>query len=1214
MSDIEQKPAGAGVSSTSGIFQTKVPPGHYKITASADGYGLAVQRAEVKGRKTEVTVKLYPLDKPQELFPVPPAIAGPRWSPPPIWQPQPALIIGLGGTGRHVLSHLKKNLLDAGAGSLSDKVRLVLLDTSDYELLEGQKVAVEFAGVSLSAEDIVELGENLNPLKDALVKDPNSDPAISGWFPYSSYHKRLSPDELNLTNGTRQRRPPARALLVRDIQKGVPTGGVDVVLVIDHSSSMAETFSDSSETINKMDAAIKAAEQFIDQLDMSLDRVAVVQFNETAEIVQPFSQDAPAIKRSIEGIRPNGSTAMDVGLQIAQNVLGSIQASLPVVILLSDGQSLPEAALEQAQRLKDVGVRLITIGIGDVNDGLMKQIAISIQDNLQYYYAPNGQDLLKIYVTIARRLGEGSRIWRLLHNAARKAMDGSDLRIILVGSLAGGFGSAIAADIAYLSRLAGKKAGVTSPSVEAYLVTDGAFSQVTAHGETNAVNTYAALRELERFQLAQGYHCRMIYKHDAVKDPILFGTIDWRLMDEVYLFDTIPSIEPANSAQNDVWYQPSATIFPAIADMITLWLDKTARTGALNAHRRSIQSDVSKEQNALGRAVVGGAGIYVHRLPMLDIFEELKARWVRSLLHFLLVGNPDELVRVDASLNQEKQSGDISRQVQLFLIGCAGYEKPPIPAVVQLVGLLAYEGLYPELDDDIKRLEFAASFDEDAKAFRTYLNGALLALLNGLQSSSIIQARSGKLGYVLFFLNTVKVVLDQARNNLGEKHPQLNSLIVVYQNEVQAAQQSLRQQIALISQRFASEEQAESKGLYESLEDIEINCRARLKDLECILVRNYIIPSDQTLDRWYNDYFSDRAFHEEALSRLHWVERENEVALSLRSWNDHLLEMNLFSRENFLRELLRLAGFAGSNLLQKETLASVLEETVLAPKNITETAYHLMEHSKPVLRYDTFKAPQAKQTYILGANASIDLTTNLNNVLFEGLPDEKSIKQLEITDPFSLLLAQTVDVVPLNSIDSLFSEEISAEQTYRRWYGLLPRVGIDPHAEPSAVYRAESIALAFEQRLQSELYQATHILHPIIVTALNSDEAAVLFSQALAAGWVRRIGNEIFISADSNSHIWTANLAMDKSDLSSPYVSGFVRFSTEATPEQVNALRTALTTPNENVIASWQSWVGPDWRQHPLAEELLASGSAAADLACITSLIVRDELRQRSLD
>ncbi len=137
-----------------------------------------------------------------------------------LWQVAPTLIIGVGGTGRWVLTHLKKTLRDGGFGRLPAKVRFALIDTSQQETVNvyrdklGNVAGVSFAGVKLEADEVRLLGANVRELIGQ-----TTDAALSGWFPHDAY-SGLSETEKDLKHGTQGRRPLARAGLIAMLRRG----------------------------------------------------------------------------------------------------------------------------------------------------------------------------------------------------------------------------------------------------------------------------------------------------------------------------------------------------------------------------------------------------------------------------------------------------------------------------------------------------------------------------------------------------------------------------------------------------------------------------------------------------------------------------------------------------------------------------------------------------------------------------------------------------------------------------------------------------------------------------------------------------------------------------------------------------------------------------------------------------------------------------------
>lgn len=1199
-----------------GHYSIRLPAGALTAVASAAGF-LSHTRTDNFQSDTQMDFRLDPMVDIIDVFPVPPRLE--KWEQPPIWQPVRALVIGLGGTGRYVLTQVKKNLLDAGAGRISDNVRLILLDTSDREIVAEETIPVTFAGVTLLPEDIVEFGEDIRPIKDAIVNDDThrSEPEIRDWFPAYDYDRYLANAEFDLKRGTKQRRPMARAALVADVRKGVDKDGVEIVLAIDCSSSMNEQFERSKDSHTKLEAAQHAATQFIDQLDLKIDRVAVVSFNENAKIEQPLTNDRAKICNAILQLEADGNTAIHVGLQAARQALGALGEASPAraVIILSDGQSSRELAQAVAEDLKREGIQVISIGIGDVNAELMQSLATSVNGSPEYFFAPSASDLARLYISIARKIGTGSRLWRLIHGGAHSALDGDSLRVILVGSLCGGFGSAVLADVAYLARLAGEAVGAKTISIESYLATNGAFQRLPVNHDVLAVNTYATLRELERFQLATGWPFRMIYRYDAKGDPILAGVLKSRLLDQVYLFDTPPVLQPENEPQTRAYNDPAASVYAGMADAITLWLDRESKLGAVGTYRSTVERKVSDEQRAVGRAVVGGFGVYVYRLPVFDLSRLLAARWGAQVLRRFVMGDPTADLRLDPASNQEENAVEIAQHAGQFLLGLAGIDETICPAATCIIGRLAQDGFTADIKADLSKLEVGTE-EVEAGAFAQYLSRGLRTILNGRKTSSVQKARCGKIGYALLFLQRVQEYLERAAHETSSHQSVLNEtevdcvahlsrLISRYMSITTGFSENLASQAGLISQRLRMDAQSNgSEGLIEKLQMREDESRRNLEEMKSVLTRHYIID-EALLSRWYQDYFATPEAENEALGRLHWIEdARGQIVLAIRTTQDHprWLEPGEPSAVAFIGDLLWLAGFYSQALWRNETLANVLSQTYLSSNQLDATASRLAVGARPMLNYDPLKATNAAEQWVLAANATVSLAGKLLEILKLKVPAERMVTRLETTDPFSLLTAQMVDVVPTAAIESLNQAEI----TYKSWYGLRPNMPADPRAEPTAVFRAERIALSLEQRMQPELSQEARLLRPILVTALDSAGVARLYCLALAANWVRHTPQGITLTApDGKSQLLVEH---DSKYPVNAYVQGLLKFALNANPDLVRALQEATEKPSPETVSAWQNWLKPDWQFIPLVESLQNDGPDATDLTVILALVVRQHM------
>lgn len=151
----------------------------------------------------------------------------------PEWSPVNTLVIGLGGSGRWALTHLKKNLRDAAVLGTSDgtpwnqRVRLLAIDTRAGEQVDGKDVQVQFAGEELAPDEILVIADNLRDTTHAMANDAGVESEMRPWFPADEYvnQRHLSDPQLDVRRGTSGRRPLGRGAIFRDIQKGPESGG-----------------------------------------------------------------------------------------------------------------------------------------------------------------------------------------------------------------------------------------------------------------------------------------------------------------------------------------------------------------------------------------------------------------------------------------------------------------------------------------------------------------------------------------------------------------------------------------------------------------------------------------------------------------------------------------------------------------------------------------------------------------------------------------------------------------------------------------------------------------------------------------------------------------------------------------------------------------------------------------------------------------------------
>jgi Ca-activated chloride channel family protein len=204
---------------------------------------------------------------------------------------------------------------------------------------------------------------------------------------------KIEPPEQSMDGGQQQQRPP-----------------LNLALVIDRSGSM---------TGRKLSHARKAARFLVEQLS-SRDRLAIVTFDDEAEVVMPSQpvRDPQPFLAAINRIRSGRSTDLFAGwrtgaLQVAEHLDA---AGLNRVLLLSDGHT--NRGLRDSEQIGELvsglcqrGVSTSAFGLGrDFDEDLMGAIATGGEGTLAHLEAPEqledlyASELQGLAVTLGRQV------------------------------------------------------------------------------------------------------------------------------------------------------------------------------------------------------------------------------------------------------------------------------------------------------------------------------------------------------------------------------------------------------------------------------------------------------------------------------------------------------------------------------------------------------------------------------------------------------------------------------------------------------------------------------------------------------------------------------------------------------------------------------------------------------------------------------------------
>jgi Mg-chelatase subunit ChlD len=171
----------------------------------------------------------------------------------------------------------------------------------------------------------------------------------------------------------------------------------DIVLALDLSSSVGPT--------GLADAG-RWAQAFLDSVDLSRDRVAVVGFAERAQLLAPLTNDHSRIEQSLARLTLAPGTRIERAIELAVAELSGERGRMDrrrMVAIISDGVQTgsggPQAVMEAAQRARLRGIAILTVALGTGPD--RKLLAAISADPAHSLYAPTADDLQRAYRELA---------------------------------------------------------------------------------------------------------------------------------------------------------------------------------------------------------------------------------------------------------------------------------------------------------------------------------------------------------------------------------------------------------------------------------------------------------------------------------------------------------------------------------------------------------------------------------------------------------------------------------------------------------------------------------------------------------------------------------------------------------------------------------------------------------------------------------------------
>ncbi|MDT0558203.1 VWA domain-containing protein [Ichthyenterobacterium sp. W332] len=166
--------------------------------------------------------------------------------------------------------------------------------------------------------------------------------------------------------------------------------GVDIVFALDVSKSMlAEDIAP-----NRLDKSKQLMTQIINNLVS--DRIGIIAYAGKAFPQLPITTDYASAKMFLQNMNTDmlssQGTAINEAIELAKTFYNDDEQTSRVLIIISDGEDHSEVAADVAEEASEEGIRIFTIGVGDVKGG-----PIPIKRNgviLNYKKDSNGETVI----------------------------------------------------------------------------------------------------------------------------------------------------------------------------------------------------------------------------------------------------------------------------------------------------------------------------------------------------------------------------------------------------------------------------------------------------------------------------------------------------------------------------------------------------------------------------------------------------------------------------------------------------------------------------------------------------------------------------------------------------------------------------------------------------------------------------------------------------
>ncbi len=170
-------------------------------------------------------------------------------------------------------------------------------------------------------------------------------------------------------------------------------GDLALILVMDRSGSMDESYDNASKIAMAREAAMQAVESLKPD-----DQIGIIGFDTDPQWIVPVQKvgtDLPSIRSRISRVQASGGTDIFTALKTAYMAMSGVKATTRHITLLTDGQSWKGQYRQLIQQMKNDKITLSTVGIGNDADSQWLSEMAQLGDG-RFYFTQRFTDIPKI--------------------------------------------------------------------------------------------------------------------------------------------------------------------------------------------------------------------------------------------------------------------------------------------------------------------------------------------------------------------------------------------------------------------------------------------------------------------------------------------------------------------------------------------------------------------------------------------------------------------------------------------------------------------------------------------------------------------------------------------------------------------------------------------------------------------------------------------------